>query len=122
MLLKNHIGSSCPAANPNFLLVLTDGQALVVAVADQTGRWCLVVGLLNGTVVAWQCWMNVMTAVVAAVDQRSMLLLGVVVAAVALEVDQLPLILLVLMHPPEVAQGSACMLGCARHPRHCGAS
>ena len=91
----------------------------MVAVAE---RWCLVVALLGGTVVVWQCWMEVMTAVVAAENRRSMLWLGIVVAAAALEVERLQLMLLVLMHPPEVAQGSACMLGCARHPRRCGAS
>ena len=90
--------------------------------ADQTGRWCLVAVRLDETVVAWQRWMKVVMAVVAAADRRSMLLPGVVVAAVALGVERLQLMLLVLMRPPEVAQGSACMLGCARHPRHCGAS
>ena len=94
----------------------------MVAVADQTGRWCLVVELLNETVVAWQCWMKVMMAVAAAVDQRSMLLPGVVVAAAALEVDQLLLMLLVLMTPRGMAQGAACIPECAHHPRHCGAS
>ena len=63
-----------------------------------------------------------MTAVVAAGNRRSMLWPGIVVAAVALEVYWLQLMLLVLMSPPEVAQGSVCMLGCAHHPRHCGAS
>ena len=92
----------------------------MVAVAE---RWCLVMALLGGTVVVWQCWMRAMKAVVAAVDQRSMLLPGVVVAAAAaLEVDLLQLMLLVLMSPWGVARGSACKLGCAHHPRHWGAS
>ena len=118
-LLRNLIDSSWLAANPNCGAVLCwqTAQALVVAVVDQC--WCLVVELLDGTVVVWQCWTNVMMAVVAAVDQRSMLLPGVVVAAVALEVDQL---LLVLMTPRGVAQGAACIPECAHHPRHCGAS
>ena len=89
--------------------------------ADHIERWCLVAVLLDETVVAWQRWMKVMMAVVAAVDQRSMLLPGVVVAAAALEVDQLQLMLLMLMSPRGVAQGAACIPECAHHPRHCGA-
>ena len=95
----------------------------MVAATGHIERWSMVVALLGGTVVVWQCWMTVKTAVVvAAVSRHSMLWPGVVVAAAALGVDRLQLMLLMLMRPPGVAQGSVCMWGCAPHPRRCGAS
>ena len=82
------------------------------AVVDHTRRWCLVVELLDGTVVARWHWMRLSGAAVA--DGWCLMMRPEVVAEATLFEGRLSLSLL----PLEVVRAPACTSGCGVHPRH----